>query len=50
MEMEHLVRLIFILVGMDRIAILVDLFKVGGLPMNCFSNKVFRLQEMAILL
>ena len=34
MDMECLVRLIFIPVGMDRIAILVGLFKVGGLPMN----------------
>ena len=30
MEMENLVRLILILVGMDRIVILVDFFKVGG--------------------
>ena len=34
LEMEHLVRLIFVLVGMDRIVILVGLFKVGGPPMN----------------
>ena len=36
MEMESLVRLIFVLVVMDRIAILVGLSKVGGLPMNLF--------------
>ena len=34
MDMEYLIRVIFVLVGMDRIAILVDLPKVGGLPMN----------------
>ena len=36
-------------IGMDRIAILVDLLKVGGLPLNSISCcKEFRLQEMAI--
>ena len=34
MKMEYLSRVIFVLVGMDRIAILVDLPQVGGLPMN----------------
>ena len=34
MDMEYLIRVIFVLVGMDTIAILVDLPKVGGLPMN----------------
>ena len=33
MDMEYLIRVIFVLVGMDRIAILVDHPKVGG-PMN----------------
>ena len=28
MDMEYLIRVIFVLVGMDRIAILVDLFKI----------------------
>ena len=32
--MLYLFRVIFVLVGTDRIAILVDLPKVGGLPMN----------------
>ena len=38
----HLVRLILILVGMDRIAILVHPFKVEGLPMIFHFFKEFR--------
>ena len=49
LKMEYLSRVIFVLVGMDRIAILVDLPQVGGLPTNLisFSHKEFRLQEVA---
>ena len=51
MVMEYLVHTIFVLVGMDRIANLVGLSKVGELSMNFhFSYKESRLQEMAILL
>ena len=48
MEMEYLVHTIFVRVGMDKIANVLDLSKVGGLQINYFSNKEFRSQEMAI--
>ena len=47
LDMEDLVHTIFVFVGMDRIANLVDLAKVGGQPTN-FSYKDLRLQAMAI--
>ena len=51
MDMEYLIRVIFVLVGMDRIAILVDLFKIVRTTNEFdFSYKEFRLQERAILL
>ena len=49
-EMEYLVRLIFVLVGMDRIAILVGLFKVRGLSMTfIFLQGVFAYKKCRFL-